>query len=134
VGAGNFKNTNKDDNKDDYDDLLASIGAVFATSMNGDGLTEDRDTLISVSNTKLETIIEFSTLEDNHGVVKQKPYTTERFCSTTNNLNMLALQITITRSQGNEVIELVSEWQAEKKVLVLLHSSVCSPSTSLAII
>jgi hypothetical protein len=28
----------------------------------------------------------------------------------------------------------VSEWQAEKKVLVLLHSSVCSPSTSLAII
>jgi hypothetical protein len=34
--------------------------------------------------------------EDNQGDIQQKPYSTERFCSTTNNLNTLALRTRIT--------------------------------------
>jgi hypothetical protein len=43
--AGDFKNTNKDDGEENYDGLLSSIGELFATLINDDGLTEDTKTL-----------------------------------------------------------------------------------------
>jgi hypothetical protein len=51
---------------------------------------------------ELKTVIKFSNPEDNHGRAKPIPYKAEIFCSTTNNLNLLALQTTITKSQAIE--------------------------------
>jgi hypothetical protein len=58
----------------------------------------------SLSTMELENAIELIHLEDNRGDIQQKPYPTERFCSTTNNLNTLALRTRITRTQANEAI------------------------------
>jgi hypothetical protein len=117
--TGAFENANgdddDDDDDDDYEDLLASIGDLFLTLKNGDGLNADLEYLdtqfrnkqmeaASLSTTELENAIEFIHLEDNQGDIQQKPYSTERFCSATNNLNMLALRTRITRTQANEAI------------------------------
>jgi hypothetical protein len=108
--------TQIDDDDDDYEDLLASLGDLFLTLKNGDGLNADSECLevqfgnkqtevTSLSTTELENAIEFIYLnEDNQGDIQQKPYSTERFCSTTNNLNTLALRTRITRTQANEAI------------------------------
>jgi hypothetical protein len=45
VEAGNFEYTDEDKKTGNYDDLLASIGELFATLMNCDGLKEDTKTL-----------------------------------------------------------------------------------------
>jgi hypothetical protein len=96
-----------DDDDDDYKDLLASLGDLFLTLKNGDGLNADSECLDiqfgnkqmeapSLSTTELENAIEFFHLnEDNQGDIQQKPYSTERFCSTTNNLNTHALRTRI---------------------------------------
>ncbi len=116
--TGAFENANgdEDDDDDDYEDLLATIGDLFLTLKNGDGLNADSECLdiqfgnkqmeaTSLSTTELENAIEFIHLdEDNQGDSQQKPYSTERFCSTTNNLNTLALRTRITRTQANEAI------------------------------
>ena len=58
----------------------------------------------SVSNAELENVVEYSNPNENHRDVRQKAYETERFFSSTTNLNTLALRTTITRSQANEDI------------------------------
>ncbi len=115
--TGAFENANgdEDDDDDEYEDLLATIGDLFLTLKNGDGLNADSECLdiqfgnkqmeaISLSATELENAIEFIHPDDNQGDIQQKPYSTERFCSTTNNLNTLALRTRITRTQANEAI------------------------------
>jgi hypothetical protein len=113
--TGAFENANGDDDDDDYEDLLASLGGLFLTLKNGDGLNTDSDCLdiqfgnkqmeaTSISTTELENAIEFIHLEDNQGDIQQKPYPTESFCSTTNNLNTLSLRTRITQTQANEAI------------------------------
>jgi hypothetical protein len=94
---------------------LASLGQLFLTLKNGDGLNADSEcfkiqfgnkqmeaTLLSTM--ELENSIEFIHLEDNQGDIQQKRYPTERFYSATNNLNTLALRTRITRTQANEAI------------------------------
>jgi hypothetical protein len=105
---GAFENANGDDDDDDYKDLLASLGDLFLTLKNGDGLNADSECLdiqfgnkqmeaASLSTTELENAIGFIHLDkENQGDIQQKPYSTERFCSTTNNLNTLALRTRIT--------------------------------------
>jgi hypothetical protein len=64
----------------------------------------------SLSTTELENAIEFIHPDkDNQGDIQQKPYSTERFCSTTNNLNTLALRTRITRTQANEAIHVTEK-------------------------
>ena len=104
-----FENTDADDDDDNYEDLLASIGELFVTLTNGKGLKDDSDCLdiqfgdkqmeeSSLSITELETVFQFTHLEDNEGDVRQNPYPTERFRSTTNHLNTLALRTRVTRT------------------------------------
>jgi hypothetical protein len=113
VETCDFEKSNEDDDKENYEDLLATIGELFVTLTNGDGLKEDSKSLdlkfgnkqmetSSRSNLELETVIEYSNLSDNHGDSQQQSYPQQRFCSTTNNLNTLAMRTTITRSQANE--------------------------------
>jgi hypothetical protein len=115
TGASKNANGDVDDDDDDYEDLLASIGELFITLKNGDGLNADSECFdiqfgnkpmetTSLSTMELENAIEFIHLEDNQGDIQQKLYPTERFCSTTNNLNTLALRTRITRTQANEAI------------------------------
>ena len=115
---------------------MASIGELFVTLTNVEGLKEDSECLdiqfgnkqmeesslstteletveeSSLSTTELETVIEFTNLEDNEGDVRQKPYPTERFCSTTNHLNTLALRTRVTRTQATE-----DDHAAERKII-----------------
>ena len=118
-----FENPDGDDDDDNYEDLLAIIGELFVTLTNGEGLKEDSECLdiqfgnkqmeeSSLSTTELETVIEFTHLEDNKEDVRQKPYPTERFCSTTNHLNTLALRTRVTRTQATE-----DDHAAERKII-----------------
>ena len=117
--TGAFENANGDDDNDDDDDdedLLASIGELFLTLKDGDGLNADSECLdiqfgdkqmepsALLSTMELENVIEFIHLEDNQGDIQQQQYPTERLCSTTDNLNTLALRTRITRTQANEAI------------------------------
>jgi hypothetical protein len=82
--TGAFKNLNGDvdDDDDDYEDLLASLGDLFLTLKNGDGLNADSECLdihfgnkhmeaTSLSTTELENAIEFIHLdEDNQGDIQ----------------------------------------------------------------
>jgi hypothetical protein len=126
--TGAFENANGDDDNDDdddYEDLLASIGELFLTLKDGDGLNADSECLdiqfgdkqmepsASLSTTELENVIEFIHLEDNQGDIQQQQYATERFCSTTDNLNTLALRTRITRTQANEAIH-----ATEKEIVI----------------
>jgi hypothetical protein len=101
--TGAFENANGDvdNDDDDYQDLLASIGELFLTLKNGDGLNADSEYFdiqfgnkpmetTSLSTTELENAIKCIHLEDNQGDIQQKPYPTEMFCPTANNLNTLA--------------------------------------------
>jgi hypothetical protein len=82
-----------------------------------DGLTEESKYLdIQFSNgdseedssqsfTELESVLEFTNLEDNQGKSGWNTYPTGRFCSTQSILNMLALKTIITRTQADEGVE-----------------------------
>jgi len=134
VESGDFENTNADDDKDDHDDLLANIGELFGSMTQGDQLEEESRILdiqygnkkmeeTIASTTELETVIEFSNDEDNHGDTQQKQYGPERFFSTIKDLNMLSMTTTITRSQANdglsntenEIINANGTWQSIAK-------------------
>ena len=134
VQVDGFENKNEDDDENNYDELLASIGELYAVSTNGDGLNADSETVdiqfgnkhfeeTSCSNTELETVIESSNQEETDGNARQQPYPEERFRTTTNNLNTLALRTTITRSQTNddpnatekEIIDANGTWQSIAK-------------------
>jgi hypothetical protein len=106
---------NENDDKDTYDDLMASIGEIFASGSNGEGLKEDTKTCdikfgnkevegSGLSETELDNVIEDSPTDDNTVNSEPKLYPNSRFVSTTNNLNTLALQTTITRSQASDDI------------------------------
>jgi hypothetical protein len=113
--TGAFENANGDvdDGDDDYEDLLASIVELFLTLKNGDGLNVNSECFdiqfgnkpmetTSLSTMELENAIELIHLEDNNKEdIQKKPFPTERFCATTNNLNTLALRTRITRTQAN---------------------------------
>jgi hypothetical protein len=93
---------------------LASLGDLFLTLKNGDGLDiqfgNKQMEATSLSTTELENAIKFIHLnEDNQGDIQKKPYSTERFCSTTNNLNTLALRTRITRTQAKEAIHVTEK-------------------------
>jgi hypothetical protein len=107
--------SNEDDN-DDNDDVLASIGELYATLTDGNGLKEESKCLniqfgkshtdessLPFTEVELETVIEFSNSEESKKG-RQKSYQTERFCSTRHNLNTLAMTTTITRSQESEAL------------------------------
>jgi hypothetical protein len=103
--------TNEDD--DEHDDLLASIGELFATLTNGDGLQEDSVTFdvqygdrqtesIPEMNAELESVIEHSNPDDNQQDSRPTGYPEDRCVRTTMQLNTLAMQTTISRSQADE--------------------------------
>jgi hypothetical protein len=84
--TGAFENANGDvdDDDDDYEDLLASIGELFLTLKNGDGLNADSECFdiqfgnkpmetTSLSTMELENTFEFIHLEDNQGDIQHKP-------------------------------------------------------------
>jgi hypothetical protein len=133
VEAGEFENPEEDD--ENYDDLMATIGELFANVANGDGLKEDSKTFdvkfgnkqveaTTLSNLELETVVEFNNPDEDQGNTRQEFYPKNRFSSTTNNLNTLAMQTTITRSQMNdddnnetekEIINANGTWQSISK-------------------
>ncbi len=113
IETGDFEITTEDEDNDNYEDVLASIGELYATLTNVDGLKEDSECLdiqygkeqaeeSSLSCTELETVIEFSNNEDTRGKSREKTYAKGRFCPTQHNLNSLAMKTTITRTQANE--------------------------------
>jgi hypothetical protein len=134
VEAGNLENTNEDDNEENYDALLASVGELFASLTNSDGLQEDSKTIdVKYGNKdteatvlpdwEMETVIEYSESAKIDGDWQQNQYPPERFVSTKNNLNTLSLQTTITRVQANEnsnetereIINANGTWQSISK-------------------
>ena len=113
--TGDFEFEGEDDDDDNHEDVLASIGELYATMTNGDGLKEEskcldiqfgksqtEDAPLSFTELELETVIEFSNSEEIQKNARQKSYETERFCSTRHNLNTLVMSTTITRTQANE--------------------------------
>jgi hypothetical protein len=131
IETGDFEITTEDEDNDNYEDVLASIGELYATLTNVDGLKEDSECLdiqygkeqaeeSSLSCTELETVIEFSNSEDTRGKSREKTYAKGRFCPTQHNLNSLAMKTTITRTQANEgtdevekdLIDATGTWQS----------------------
>jgi hypothetical protein len=117
------------DDEDGHDDLLASIGELFATLTNGDGLQEDSKTFdvqfgdrqtesTPEMNTELESVIEYSNRDDNEGDFRATGYPDDRLVRTTLQLNTLAMQTTISRSQANE-----EDPNAPEKVIILANGS-----------
>ena len=134
VEAPDFENMNEGDDNEDYENLLASIGELFTTLTNGEGLKEDSKTLDigfgnkqmeaeSISRAESDTVIDLINPEDGNLGSRQKVYPTKRFCSTTSNLNTLVLQTRITRTQANEhvndeekaIIDANGTWQSISK-------------------
>jgi hypothetical protein len=113
VQSDDFEKTNEDDDDKNCEALLANIGNLFASLTNGDGLKEDTKTFrlqfgsneseeTTISKTELETAFVQMDPEDSSDKQQNIPYTAERYSSTTNNLNTLAMQTTITRSEAND--------------------------------
>jgi hypothetical protein len=134
VEAGNLENTNEDDNEENYDALLASVGELFASLINGNGLQEESKTIdiqfgdmeideTALPDWEMETIIEYSDHDETDGDRQQNQYPHKRFGTTSQSLNTLALQTTITRAQANknsnetetEIINANRTWQSIAK-------------------
>jgi len=132
IEAGDFGDSNDED--DNSDDLLASIGELFATMTNGDGLKKDSTVLdldfgkrkteeFPVTNEQLENVIEFSNSTETNTKSRKKMYYNERYYASTQELNTLALKTTITRSQATanpekpetEIINANGTWQSISK-------------------
>jgi hypothetical protein len=89
--TGDFEITSEDSDDDNYKDILASIGELYATLTNVDGQKEDSKCLdprlsrksqakeSSELITDLETVVEFSNLEDRQGKSYKKSGPAERF-------------------------------------------------------
>ena len=132
VETGEFKNPEEDD--ENYDNLLATIGELFASITNGDGLKEDSKTFdikfgnrqiheTTLCNAELESVIKINNPDADQETLRLDSYSRNRFCSSTNNLNTLALQTTITRSQMSddhnesekEIVNANGTWQSISK-------------------
>jgi hypothetical protein len=111
--AGDSERRTEDDDDEDYDALLANIGDLFASLTNGEGLSEDTNTFdvnfgtketeeTIISDTELQGVIQECDLKDNSDRPQSMVYPVERFVSTTQNLNTLAMHTIITRSEANE--------------------------------
>jgi hypothetical protein len=111
--TGDFENTSGDNEEDNNNALLASIGELFVNLTNGDGLKEETKTLdvqfgnketeeTILQHIELETAFEEFKSEDKSAATQCMKYKNERFCSPFQNLNSLAMQTTITRSEAEE--------------------------------
>lgn len=111
--TGDFENTSEDNEEDNNNALLASIGELFVNLTNGDGLKEETKTLdvqfgnketeeTILQHIELETAFEEFKSEDKSAATQCMKYKNERFCSPFQNLNSLAMQTTITRSEAEE--------------------------------
>jgi hypothetical protein len=131
IEEGDFENNNDDDDTDNYDELMASIGELFGSLANGDGLKEDSKTFdiqygnkqiegTTVPVTALEDAIEISQHPENHRISCEREYTAKRHEATKSELNTLAMTTTISRSQINDtteklVINANGTWQSISK-------------------
>jgi hypothetical protein len=113
VDTGDFENAIEENEDESNDDLLASIGDLFVTLGNNNGLTEDTKTLdirfgnreteeTTISKTILEPAFVERNTEDNSANPEVVLYPEKRFCSPYQNLNTLAMQTTLTRSEEDE--------------------------------
>jgi hypothetical protein len=113
VQTGEFENTIDDDDDETDDDLLASIGELFVSITDNEGLKTDAKTLdiqfgtketkeTEITKKELKPAFEETIVEENSKNPECTPYPEKRFCSTSRNLNTLAMQTTITRSEANE--------------------------------
>jgi hypothetical protein len=128
-----FEITSEDDDDDNFENVLASIGKLYATLMNVDELKEDSISLdpkfrksqdeesSEVLIRDLESVIEFSNPEDiRQGNPQKTLEPTERFRPTHHYLNRLALSSIIRRTQANEgndgvqkeIINVNGTWQS----------------------
>ena len=131
VEAGDFENNDDDDDTDNYDELMATMGELFGSLANGEGLKEDSKTVdiqygnkqmegTTVPTTALEDVIEISQHPEIYGNPYQTEYAAERFESTKTKLNTLAMQTTISRSQADDntektIINANGTWQSISK-------------------
>ena len=131
VEEGDFENTNNDEETDNYDELMSTMGELFGSLANGGGLKEDSKTLdITFGNrqmegttepkTALEDVIEIRDDRSNFSNRNQTEYADQRFHSTKTELNRLAMQTTISRCQADEytertIINANGTWQSISK-------------------
>jgi hypothetical protein len=113
VEEGDFETNTDDDDTDNYDALMASMGELFGSMANGDGLKEDSKTFdikygkkqndgTTVPVTVLEDAIEIRQHPENHRISYETDYGAKRYEADKSKLNTLAMQTTISRSQKNE--------------------------------
>jgi hypothetical protein len=118
-----------EEDDDEHDNLLASIGELFATLTDGDGLQEDSKSFdvqfgdrqtesIPEMNAELESVIEHSNPDDDRRDFRQTGYPEERSVKTTQELNTLAMQTTISRSQADD-----EDPNAPEKVIINANGS-----------
>jgi hypothetical protein len=131
IEEGDFEKNDDDDDTDNYDELMATMGELFGSFANGEGLKEDPKTLdiqygnkqmngTTVTVTELEDAIEISQLSETHEISYEREYGAKRFETTKSELNTLAMQITISRSQINDntertIINANGTWQSISK-------------------
>ena len=129
---GDFENNNDEDDTDNYDALMASMGELFGSLANGDGLKEDSKTFdiqygnkqmdgATVPVTALEDAIEIRQHPENPGFSNETEYGHKRHEASKLELNTLAMQRTISRSQINDdntettIINANGTWQSISK-------------------
>ena len=131
VEEGDFENNDDDDDTDNYDELMATMGELFGSLANGEGLKEDSKTIdilygnkqmegTAVPKTALEDAIEIRQHTEHYENQYQTEYTGERFRSKKSQLNTLAMETTISRSQANDntertIINANGTWQSISK-------------------
>ena len=131
IEEGDFERNNDDDDTDNYDELMATMGELFGSLANGDGLKEDSKTLdiqygnkqmegTTVPVTALEDAIEISQHPENHGISYETEYGAQRYEATKTQLNSLAMETTISRSEINDntertIVNANGTWQSISK-------------------
>jgi hypothetical protein len=131
IEEGDFDKNDEDDDTDNYDELMATMGELFGSLANGDGLKEDSKTFdlhygnnqmdgTTVPVTALEDAIEISQHPENHGISYEIDYAAKRHEATKTELNTLAMSTTISRSQIDDntertVINANGTWQSISK-------------------